>query len=205
MGFVWNESFFRTFSICTVNLCYFKVLTLELDCVEELCSVPNLLHLTELKSQTTVEDFHRPMLVIARAWNQMFNHRYVHSDIHNLSLFKLLGCKPNNKSFSKHRDALTFQMNCWAFKNSNMTFSALWCPDWWGKCPAYHNVDGGEIKSALLATPLNEKNLRCLRENDMTCITQLPAKILVRLSVMLPFAITAQIDQRPIRVAAAAL
>lgn len=71
VGFVWNESFFRTFSICTVNLCYFKVLTLELDCIEELCSVPNLLHLTELKNQKTVEDFHRPMLVIARAWNQM--------------------------------------------------------------------------------------------------------------------------------------
>lgn len=49
------------------------------------------------------------------------------------------------------------------------------------------------------------ENLRCLRENDMTCITQLPSEMLVRLSVMLPAPIRPPIDQRPIYVVAAAL
>lgn len=62
---------FRTFSICTANLYYFKILALELDCVEELCQVSNLLHSTNLTSQMTVEDLHRPVLVTARVRKQM--------------------------------------------------------------------------------------------------------------------------------------
>lgn len=48
-------------------------------------------------------------------------------------------------------------MNCLRLQNSNVTFTALWCPEWCGKCPVYHNADGRAIKSALLFTLLDVK------------------------------------------------
>jgi len=194
--------------ICTVNLCYFKVLSLELiikslaGLWEIIASGAWLLRSTDLKN------FYRPMLVLWGCKSKcLLNLIYAHSV--TFIFYHFLSCLVASgiikvRSFLNIETTLSFHIKCRILQNSNVTF---YCPliGWCGKCPVYHNADGTATQSALLFFLQDEKlNLRCIRENNMTFITQLPSEILVRLSVMLPLAIRALINQRPIGVAAAA-